>query len=174
MAKIIDEKGRLFGIINVIDLAVILVILSFVPIIFIGYKVMNKPEEITGAKQVVIRTEMVSARIKFWDIEPEFSGIITKGDVERDAAGKKISEVVDIVSVNPSKTWVVVENKALAMIEHPAKKDVVIDARILCTKTDGILYHKSALVKIGSPIIFTTDLYNFPGRIVGLKTDDKN
>lgn len=40
--KIIDEKGRIFGKVNMIDLLVILIILSAIPITYSAFKLLNK------------------------------------------------------------------------------------------------------------------------------------
>lgn len=166
MGKIIDQKGRIFGTINVIDLSVILVLLSFIPIVFIGYKV------ILGGKAE--DTKWVSVRIKLTEIDPEFSDVISKGDVEKDSFGKTIGKLASISSVKASKVWVIADNKMLTTIDHPVKKDILVDADILCTRQGRIFYYKSVPVKIGSTIIFATDLYNLSGLIIGLKVDVKN
>ena len=41
MAKIIDEKGRMFGKINVIDLICVILLLALVPMIFIGHNIIK-------------------------------------------------------------------------------------------------------------------------------------
>ena len=41
--RIIDEKGRLFGKINVIDFLVILFLISLTPMFYYGYKIFNAP-----------------------------------------------------------------------------------------------------------------------------------
>ncbi len=40
---IIDEKGKLFGKINIIDLLVILVLIALSPMIYFGYRIINQP-----------------------------------------------------------------------------------------------------------------------------------
>ncbi|MDD5136746.1 MAG: DUF4330 family protein [Candidatus Omnitrophica bacterium] len=164
MAKIIDQKGRLFGLINVIDLSVILILVSFVPLIFIGYKIVSMGEK-TEDK------EWVSVKIKLVETEPEFSSIISAGDVEKDPLGKTIGRLTAIANVKPSKVWVTVDNKMLTTIDHPVKKDIVVNADILCLKKEGTLYYKAIPVKVGNAITFTTDLYNLPGLVVGLERD---
>ncbi len=169
MAKIIDQKGKVFGLINVIDLSVILILLSFAPLIFIGYKIIGqtKEKEMRDKKSVTIK-------IKLAEVEPEFISIVSKGDVERDSLGNKIGELIAISSIKPSKVWVIVDNKMLATIDHPVKKDIIVDVRVSCTKNKGVLYYKSDPVKIGNAIVLSTDIYNLSGLVVGFKADDKN
>lgn len=40
--KIIDEKGRLFGKINLIDFLAVLFLLSLTPMFYFGYKIYSK------------------------------------------------------------------------------------------------------------------------------------
>jgi len=177
--KLIDQKGRVLGLINVIDLSVILVLISFLSVVFLGYKVMQRQQKIDDTNKAMIRQQEIDGKkwvliqIKLSELDPEFSKVILKGDTEKDSSGKTIGELVAIASSSPSKVWVIVDNKMLSAIDHPLRKDIIVDANILCTKRDGSLYYKDSSVKIGNTIQFTTDLYHFSGLITGLKFDDK-
>ena len=162
VARIIDQKGKLFGMINVIDLFVILILLSFVPVSFIGYSILTRKEMHKPA-------EWVTVQIKLTETEPEFRAVISKGDVERDSYGDTIGRLIGISSIKASKVWVIVENKMISTTDHPSKRDIVIGVVILCVKKEGVWYHKFQPVKIGSPLLFETDLYNLLGTVVALK-----
>lgn len=164
--KIIDQKGRLFGLINIIDLLVVLLLLSFIPLLYRVYETFKLEKNMVQ--------ELVFARVEFSDMTPEFVKVVSKGDTEKDASGNLVGKLVNISSAEPSKVWVVVDNKILGAISHPTKKDLIIDAMLLCAKRDGVLFYKNSQVKIGNTISFTTDLYNFTGKIVGLKFIVKN
>ena len=163
--KIIDEKGRVFGLINIIDLVVIILVVSLVPLMF------NLGEAIF--KKKALEEEQLSVKIKFLGIDPDFVDVIKNGDIEKDFSGKKIGEIAEVVSTVPSKEWVVVDNKTLAAIDNPVKRDVIVKAKILCIKKGGAPYYKAAQAKIGSNIIFSTDTYLLTGLIVGLDTTKK-
>lgn len=50
---IIDSKGRLFGLINIIDLGVIIFILLMIPMLFFGHKILNRPtDKLTWSRTV--------------------------------------------------------------------------------------------------------------------------
>ncbi len=165
VARIIDGKGKFFGLINMIDLFVILMLISFIPVLFIGYKILTK-------KEINKNADWVAVQMRLTETDPDFRAIITKGDSERDSFGDTIGRLIGISSVKASKVWVVVENKMISTIDHPVKRDIVIDADILCVKRDGVWYHKSQPVKIGSPILFETDMYNLLGTVATLKAED--
>jgi hypothetical protein len=164
--KIIDQKGKVFGRINIIDLSVIIVLVSFLPLLYLGYRVVALHSQREGAR-------WVPAQIKLLNIDPEFSKVIEIGDVEKNFAGNDIGKLTAISSIKPSKVWVIVDNKTLGTIDDPIKKDMLVDADLLCEKKGGVLYYKSTVVKIGNVITFSTDLYNLSGSIVGLKINDK-
>lgn len=167
VAKIIDQRGRVFGLINVIDLSVILLVLSIIPISLFGYLVLTK--------KVVTRDYVwADIMIKLKETEPEFRDIISKGDVEKEPSGKVIGKLTDISNMTPSKVWVVVDNKMLTTIDHPVRKDILVNAEILCIRRGGVLYHNSDQVKIGKIFVFETDMYNISGPIVGLKIKNSN
>lgn len=167
MTKIIDQKGMVFGRINVIDLSVILLLLSFVAVMIIGYLVITQPEAVADRK-------WISIQIKFAEIEPELVDVIQAGDYEKDLFTKKtIGKLTGISSVKASKAWVMVDGQKLSTIDDSVKKDVIVDAEILCTKKGGIWYYKSSPIKANNTIMFETELYNFSGLIIKMKIDDK-
>ena len=166
MASTIDQKGKIFGLINVIDFIVILLLLSFVALIFIGYRVVSKPENAAYKK-------WINVQIKLVEIEPELVDVINVGDVEKDLSKMTIGKLTAISSVKVSKVWVIVDNQKLSTIDHPTKRDVIISAEILCTRKDGVWYYKSAPVKINNMIMFETELYNLPGLVIKMAIDYK-
>ena len=44
--RLIDDKGRLFGKLNIIDFLVLVFILCLMPMFYYGWKIMNRPTEI--------------------------------------------------------------------------------------------------------------------------------
>ncbi len=164
MAKIIDEKGRIFGLINVIDLFVMLVLVLFVPIALLGYKAVNW--------DMISEREWLPVKIRLSETEIEYNDVIRKGDLEKDAYGKTIAEITS-VSMNPLKVWILVDNKMLTTIDHPDKKEIVIELSLLCVKKGGAYYYKATPVKIGKAIGFSTEIYSVSGTIIGMKRQDK-
>ena len=77
--KIIDEKGRIFGKINVIDFITIVLIVSIVPMFYFGSELVafKRP-----AKNRAVRLEV---QIKFPRVIPEVASVISEGDSD----GKK-------------------------------------------------------------------------------------
>ena len=87
--KLIDEKGRLFGKINLIDLMVILLLLGAIPIFYFGYKIYT--EEVKVEQQAEFFVEEVYC--KFVGLTSKDAESITVGDKEMDENGEMIGEV---------------------------------------------------------------------------------
>ena len=159
---IIDHKGRLFGLINIIDLAVLFFLLSIIAVIIFGYLTFVKSSSLQMERWITIQ-------IRFSEIYPEISGIISSGDVEKNSSGKTIAKLTSIASITPSKVWVAVDNKVLSPIDDPVKKDIIANIEVLCTERNGVFYYKGNPIRIGDTITFTTNLYNASGMVVDIK-----
>lgn len=63
--KIIDEKGRLFSKINIIDLLAVLFLLSLTPMVYFSYRIVTqKKSSIEYAKKVKIITDVTEEQNK--------------------------------------------------------------------------------------------------------------
>ena len=161
--KIVDEKGRIFGKLNIIDFIVILILLSFVPMIYFGYKVFTKKEEvITTEKWIVIYG-------KFSELLPEVSSRISRLDTMKAPSGKVIGKIGEVRSAKPSDLLVLTENREVTVVKHPSRKDMLLWLDILVlVKNNDTMYYNNSPVKIGEPIIFSTDEYTINGIIVDI------
>ena len=154
--KIIDEKGKLFGKINVIDFLVILSLLSILPVFYFGYKLLTRKPTVVVAKKEYIRIEVDCQLIK---LKPELIKLISVGDKELDEDGEVIGEIISLgesVSYKPKfdigKGQKVVEATAdLKQLRARLK----LKAKI---RQDG-LYYKDQLIKIDVSLEFVTDSY---------------
>lgn len=169
MAKIIDQKGRIFGVINVIDFLVLFFLIYCVGIMFVGYKIL-KNSSIREAKNVPKAENVVkvSVQVKALGLDSDVSKSILVGDSLRDSYGKVIGKITAIKDITPDNV------KASVMNVNDARKDLLIDMDILCDKDDNALYYKNQRrpdIKIGNILSFETDLYGTGGLIVGVKID---
>ena len=146
MAKIIDQKGRIFGLVNIIDLSIILLLVSFLPVFYLGYKGIAAENKKEGA-------EWVSVQVKVLDIKSETNTLILKYDIEN--LLKKLEVAAD--------------DKMPLTVNNVLKKGPLVDIELLCIKKGGVFYYKGSPVKIGGPVTFTADMYNISGSIVSIK-----
>ena len=159
--RVIDDKGRIFGRINVIDFAIVAFALMFIPMAYFGYKAFRAGY---GPGQ-----RWVEVEAKFSELEPELAAVIIKGDVADDIFNKKCGEVLEIKETKPSEVALLVDNRSMAILSHPYKKDVRVLLNILCAKKAGILFYNESPVRIGGMLDFSTDLYTVNGKVLSIK-----
>ena len=175
--KIMDEKGRLFGKINVIDFLVILFIFCLTPMFVFGYRLFaispepEQKEAIEKIKEItfVPKPERAFSELNFdflfIKLKPEVVKMITRGDKEVDETGETIAEIVDIGKASPyihklnlsGGEEFVREDKFLKQIPAVVKMKVEI--------IKDILYYKGRPIEKGC-IAFNADKYIVEGKFL--------
>ncbi|MBR6523155.1 MAG: DUF4330 domain-containing protein [Clostridia bacterium] len=151
---IIDEKGRLFSKISIIDLAIVLLLV--VAIAFVGFKVVGfgKTSEITEKK---MQAHEITFRIN--GVRQATIDALEKsvGGVVCDARSKEIGTLLRIESVEPLINNMLNDDGSLTPVEVPEKYvvKVVVDADIIRTGDSIILPNKMKLL-IGSNMTIST------------------
>lgn len=192
--KIIDEKGRLFGRINVIDLMVILFLLSFILILYLGYELTARnadSKRMSMGKPAVIQ-------VRFSQIIPELARVIRPNDVEKDLLDKVIGRVIMISEPVPPSSETAVSKTIIGRMTYVSEpltgktnqlhvnlkeesypsattvnsiklKDISAKIDIIYHKKGGVLYYKEQPLKIGKEIVFSTDLYAATGVVTDIE-----
>lgn len=162
--KFIDDKGRIFGKINIIDFLVILFLIGLVPVFYLGNKALSKKEIVKVYKEV-------SVQVKFSNIIPEVADAFHEGDVIKDNDGKATGVLKRVVSNASPKVLTVnllnVRSSDYLLTPNLGGKDVVCLLELKCTEENGVLYFNAYPVKIGFNITVNTDTYNMQGMIIG-------
>lgn len=165
--RLIDEKGRLFGKINVVDFLVILSLTCLIPTFYFGYKLLNRKAEAPPPKEL-IKMEVDCKLIK---VKPEILKLIAVGDKEIDERGEVIGAILNIGEDKPyqyvlnpgTNTEIPIICESLR--EIPAR--LKIKAEI---KSDG-LYYKDKKFALNSPIDFKTNRYS--AVVIPFKKEEK-
>ena len=167
--KFIDEKGKLFGIINPVDLIVILLILAVVA--GVGYRIFssrlngdNNP--FSGEKEVYI-TLYAQQQL------PEVAKSIKKGD--RLVANNQYTnaEVVEIVSVEKAATVSPNSEGKSVLSEHPLWQDVTILIKDKVNPASLPLKAGEQEIRVGYPFIFKTQTVEANSRITKIEYRDE-
>ena len=116
------------------------------------------------------KEEHLNFQVKFSGIIPEIADLIKTGDIAKNMEGRMIGQVKSIISNKP------VEFRALSSkdneyvtISNSFQKDIVAILDLTCEEKNGVLYFKDYPIKVGSMLIFATDLYSVNGTITGLE-----
>ncbi len=164
---LIDEKGRLFGKINVVDLFVVVLILLVIPMFFIEHKVISAKIPSVIKKDITVRVEA-----RFDRVIPELAKVMAEGDVEQDDSGKRLGKLVKIISDEQPKIFTVnatgVNENMLQFVPDANYRDIKVLLELSVEEGRTIKY-RGGVIKIGNPIEFTTDLYHIQGTITGVK-----
>lgn len=118
----------------------------------------------------------VKVKVRFNGVTPELSNVINRGHLEKDISGKIIGIMSEIISIKLSQISALkMEENRLVLITDPYRTDIMAGLDILCVDKDGTLYFKNFPVKIGSQIIFSSDIYLLSGVIIEVeRSEDKN
>ncbi|MFA5317737.1 MAG: DUF4330 domain-containing protein [Dehalococcoidales bacterium] len=159
----IDEKGRIFGKLNIIDFIFVVLLLSVIPVFYYGNRItaMKKP---AGKKY-----EKVTAEIKFLKVMPELASVIREGDIGKDPGGNAVGVLKKIIYSKNSRFVAMGNNEQVIIMEDPMTRDIQASFELNCVNDNGALNFEGYTVKIGSDIVFTTDLYSMHGFVVKIE-----
>ncbi|MDD5072410.1 MAG: DUF4330 domain-containing protein [Candidatus Omnitrophica bacterium] len=161
--KFIDEKGKIFGRINLIDFLVILFLLGLTPVFYLGNKALTHKWAVKDYKKI-------SIKIKCASVMPELAGFFREGDIVKDNEGNTIGVLKKIISNVPSEIITInqfnLRNNDYFLVPNPSGRDVVCLFDVNCTEERGVLFFNNYAVKIGNSVVLSTDSYNFQGVII--------
>lgn len=150
--KLINEKGKLFGVINVVDLLIILAVI--VVIAAAGYKFLAKPAGETFAPKAEM---VVSMRVR--GAMPYFTDEIMKlTEGERLVAGNSFIDGATVVKIErvPYEMLVTTDDGRILNAVDPEREDVIITVKSPETKSSPNYKIGNQDVKIGRSFIFKT------------------
>lgn len=168
--KIIDEQGRLFGKINLIDFLVIVFFLSLTPMFYFGYKIFNpKPPHKVNKEFIEIKIAT-----KFVKLKPEIVGMITVGDKEKDADGNTIGEIMSISGFNQYEREIEVGPDRRLINKDPGLRQTDVTLRINAEIRDKNIYYKDKQIGENGMFIFSPGKYSVEMEGVTIVKDDYN
>lgn len=161
--KLINEKGKLFGIINIIDLAVLVIVLLIVGVV--GYKVLgNKIDNAlgtdTGAKDIVFT-------VKCQGRSPVAVAELKKGD-KLISVTNYVDAYVDSFTSYPADVFIQTADGRVVIAKDPYKLDVVITVKMKYVSGD-IIKLGTQDIAAGKPFTFKTHTVEFGGMIENIE-----
>ena len=146
--KIIDEKGKLFAKINVIDFLVILFLFCLVPMFYFAYKILI-------LKPVVLKREFVEVErdCQLVKLEPEVLKLISVGDKELDENGQVIGEIISLGQSKPYEYKLDVGGQKVVKAA-PILKQIEAKLKLIIEIKENRPYYKNEVIQLGSPFEF--------------------
>ncbi len=173
--KIIDEKGKLFGKVNVIDILVILVIAAVVAVL--AWKAGSKVGEAVGSnesKSVTLEYEVsvnaVSATICDNVEKIDFSDT-TRSQIMND--GKLVDAHILSCARTPYYLTEAGEDGTLLRVEDPQRGVLSFKIRAQATLTDYAYGVGSQEVRVGKSYIVKTTELELTGTVTGVEVIDE-
>ncbi|MBL7129850.1 MAG: DUF4330 family protein [Candidatus Omnitrophica bacterium] len=160
--RFIDEKGRLFGKINVIDFLVILSLFCILPAFYFGYKILNRP---TVTEERGVFTS-IDAYAILKDLSLEGAKLISVGDKELDDNGNVIGEILDIDKIESNFIEIDLSEEETIVKEDVKRKQASVKMRLTGRINGNDILYKENKIKIGSMIDFKTAKYRAKGIII--------
>ncbi len=157
--KLIDEKGRLFGKINIIDFFVILLLLCLVPMFYFGYKLYTKRK----VAPPVIAPEVwadVEIYCRLSKINPEIIKVISVGDKEVDGDNNTVGEILWLGKSEPYKNRYDLGAGQLLITEDSALREIPARLKLHVENRATNLYYREIILIYNTPFKFRTDKYD--------------
>jgi len=155
--KIIDEKGRLFGKINVIDFLAILFLLCLTPMFYFGYKIYTRRTEKIDKSGEFIELKIACKLIR---LKPETIKLIAVGDEEVDSHDHRIGRIMWIGEGGPYKYKIELSDNTEISLEDPVLKELPVILKLITQKVGSYLYYRNQAFRLDVPFIFQTNQYN--------------
>ncbi|OGW75373.1 MAG: hypothetical protein A2Z72_02875 [Omnitrophica bacterium RBG_13_46_9] len=162
--KFIDERGKLFGLVNIIDLSVILIVIAVCSTAYVGYKDIQ-------ARREDYRKKIYKIKVIFKEIPIDVANAVKVGDKEHG-----LVEITDIKRADVRQFVIPREiqksyEKYEDLLEYKIVTKMIITFRALCFEKLSGIFISNQIVKIGKGFRFTPDLYDLEGVVIGIEED---
>lgn len=161
---LINNDGRLFGVINVIDLMAVFFVAALLPFGYFGYRLhVVRQGQIVRQEQATER-RFTTIAVRFIQVMPEVLKIVHMGDTDR----IEPSVLLSVVDVRPWK-YVFQQDERVWYAEHPTMKEVVMQLRVPCYWDGELLRYRGSPLRVGSRFHFETPYYALEGSVISVE-----
>lgn len=154
--KLVNEKGKIFNIINLVDLAVLLLIVAFLSIVIL--KVTDVKLVSSGENNLITIT--VSCQGEY----PSTAEALKTGDKLVSQNSYIDGQIVSIDSV-PSKQFVNTDDGRIVVTEHPVLLDVIVKVSFEAPAGSATIKHGDQQIRVGNKYFIKTQTVEMDGRI---------
>jgi hypothetical protein len=157
------EKGKLFGLLNVVDIVVVLVVLAAIVGVVAKTHVLRK----MTAKSAVVPVRTV---VYIDDILPVEAQVPKAGDVIREFSSGDELGVVRAIQIEDHREKAADAQGNWHMNPVPGRKTLILTLDGSLTDSSNQIKVGTIDVKVGGKITITSDLYSFQGYIIDVET----
>jgi hypothetical protein len=165
---IIDQKGRLFGKVNIIDFLIALVIILAIG--GMGYKVVSKYVKVPRIPIVVEKpdnTKIKYFKIKVQNVAPEIADSVR---LRERLCNNDVSIDAWIVKIQKMPTHNFRDDSGLFVKDNPYKRDLIITVKAKVIVDPKVPYTKIGVqtANLNSDIAIKTEHIYLKGKVVGI------
>lgn len=166
--KIIDDKGKLFGIVNLLDLFVAIFILVIV--IAVSMKLVNNPESYAVSSEDNVKDMYVTLRCQ--SVTDSFIDSLAPGDKLLAQNAYTGGEVFEVGAPTPAEYTGVDDNGNVVVSEHPYLKDVYVTVVTKQNIETPVLKVNGQESRVGTKIFFKTQKVETPAMVMSIEFKD--
>lgn len=170
MKKIIDEKGKLFGFINVVDLMVIIVILAIIATVLVR---IVSPKRNAEGTSVIEGKQEVYATLYVQNAVPESLDILKPGDK---LVANNTFTTGEIVSVQAKPAdFITTDSEGNAhAVPHPLWLDLIVVVKDQANISNPIIKIGQQEARVNYPIILKTQQFEANSKVRSIEFRDKD
>lgn len=168
--RVINDKGMLFGKINIIDFLVILFFICGIIMFYYGYKVINKKEPLLIPEDHIKRNELVKKQEKRYitinnvnfiltKLSPKTLKLISIGDEEKDQDGEVIGRILSLGKPEAVTYKINSGQDREIVIKDPVLQKVTATLMIKIEPRGSEIYYKDKRIWKDSSVDFNTGKY---------------
>ncbi|MGI6050739.1 MAG: DUF4330 domain-containing protein [Acetivibrionales bacterium] len=148
--KVIDEKGKIFGKINIFDLFVLLALVIIIGLV--GYKIIDKKRQ--SNNQIPTKTYIVT--VKSFEMPPTYTEALKKDNRIYYDIDKFVNAKIIDIREEPAKITVQTPDGQLIEVESDTLQDVTIDLEVEDSLTTDDIRIGRYAVAVGGRITVKT------------------
>lgn len=158
--RLLDDKGRLFGKLSVIDLLMLLVVVALA--VWFGYSMFGR----NLRQDVSQRQEETEIVVVVSGIRPTTAEAIAKGGkVFEFKTGAQVGEIVK-VATEPAKIWLVEGDGKWVQIESPDRVDAFVTIRGVARIGEDVITMNGVEIRVGGSLSLKTKWAVFQGHVM--------
>lgn len=156
--SLIDNKGRIFGLINIIDLLVIVLIVAVV-----GRFTLKSRQKSAGA--VTTNIEVV---VHVKEVRDATADIVKVGDIVKETKSNVVLGKVVDVKVNPSETLVETADGRVVVYPNPVYKDMYITLIGSGSAGENAIVLGGNEIRVGTTLQIKTNMYSVTTTVMSI------
>ena len=156
---LIDSKGKVFGLINIIDLLAILLIVAVV-----GRFTLKQNQKSAGA---VAKNIEVVVHVK--EVRDATANVVKVGDIVKETKSNAVLGKVTNVEIKPSDTLVETSDGRVVVCPNPVYKDMYITVVGSGSAGDNAIVLGSNEIRVGITLQLKTNMYSVTSTVMSIK-----